>query len=90
MHDYDDLPVPPGPDPIDDADPQTLRVEILRLRDAVTAAYGRLEVARDRIAELEERERALADDNEHLHRELAKNPILRVARAVGRRVRPRP
>lgn len=83
---FDDLPVADDPDPIGSDDPAVLQLEILRLRDGLLAANGRTEVLRDRVAELEERERALDRANADLHAELARNPILRVARAIRRRL----
>lgn len=50
------------------------------------AANGRTEVLRDRIAELEQRERDLDRANADLHAELARNPVLRVARTIRRRL----
>lgn len=72
-------------DPIDSGDATVLRGEILRLRDHVAAAAGREEVLEDlvnqrdaRIAELDAHANALAE-------ELARNPVVRVGRAVARR-----
>ena len=80
-------PVPAeGPDPIDSSDPSALRPEILRLRDALLGEQARTEVLRDRVTELEAHVEALAADNETLHAELARNPLMRVVRAVGRRL----
>ena len=83
---FDDLPVSGDPDPIDDDDPVVLRTEILRLRESVLAANGRAEVADDRIAELERREHELDAVNAALHEELGRSPLLRIARAVRRRL----
>ena len=46
----------------------------------------RAEVADDRIAELERRERELDAVNAALHEELGRSPLLRIARAVRRRL----
>ncbi len=83
---FDDLPVADDPDPIGSDDAAVLRAEILRLRDGLLAANGRTEVLRDRIAELEQRERDLDRANADLHAELARNPVLRVARTIRRRL----
>lgn len=93
MTDFDDLPVPAGPDPIDDDDPMVLRTEILRLRESLLAVNGRTEALRDRIAELEQHEveldaanTELDRVNTELHAELGRNPVVRVARAAARRI----
>lgn len=87
MPTFDDVPVASDPDPIASDDPVVLREEILRLRDALLAGNGRTEVLRDRIAELEQHERDLDAANAALHAELGRNPVTRVVRAVGRRIR---
>lgn len=86
MSAFDDLPVDADPDPIGTDDPAVLRTEILRLRDALLGANGRTEVLRDRIAELETRERELDAANLALHEELSRSPVARVVRAVRRRL----
>ena len=86
MSTIDDLPVGGDPDPIDDDDPAVLRTEILRLRESLLAANGRAEVADDRIAELERREGELDTVNAALHEDLGRSPLLRIARAVRRRL----
>ena len=73
-------------DPIDSGDIQQLRLEILRLRDQVSAAAGREEVLRDLVAE---RDRRVAELDAHasaLAEELARNPVVRIARAVKRQI----
>ena len=86
MSELDDPPGTAGADPIDSTDPTVLRAEILSLRDRIHAAHGGAEVLRDRIGGLEERERVLADDNAFLHAELARSPLVRVLRALRRRI----
>lgn len=86
MHPFDDLPVADEPDPIESDDTAALRSEILRLRDGILAGNGRVEVLRDRILELETREAELDAANVALHEELGRNPVLRVARALRRRL----
>ena len=86
MSAFDDLPVGADPDPIDHDDPIVLRTEILRLRELLLASNGRAEVAADRIAELERRERELDAANAALHEELGRSPLLRIARALRRRL----
>ncbi|MDW3217941.1 MAG: hypothetical protein R8F63_04945 [Acidimicrobiales bacterium] len=83
---YDDLPVAADPDPVESADPDELRAEILRLRESLLAANGRTEVLRDRIAELETREEELDAANRRLHEDLARTPVARVVHAVRRRL----
>jgi hypothetical protein len=86
VHPFDDLPVPEGPDPIESGDPSMMRAEILRLRESMLGANGRVEVLRDRVAELEQRESELDRANAHLHAELARNPVARIVGAVRRRL----
>jgi len=86
VHPFDDLPVADEPDPIESDDTAALRSEILRLRDGILAGNGRVEVLRDRILELETREAELDAANVALHEELGRNPVLRVARALRRRL----
>lgn len=86
MTDFDDLPVPDGPDPIDSPDPEVLRLEILRLRESLLADNGRVEVLRDRIAELERREDELVTAHRALEAELAIPPLKRVIRALRHRL----
>ena len=73
-------------DPIDSDDPAVLRAEILALRDRVAAAGGREDVLQDLVAE---RDRRIAELDAHadaLAEELARNPVVRVGRAVMRRL----
>ncbi len=86
MATFDDLPVNDGADPAESADPTVLRAEILRLRESFLSSNGRTEVLRDRITELETRERELDEANQDLHTELARNPVMRLVRAVRRRI----
>lgn len=83
---FDDQPVAAVPDPIEADDPDVLRAEILRLRDRVLGADGRIEVLEDRVEELERRERELDDANRALHEELGRHPFNRVIHAVRRRL----
>ena len=127
---------PERPDPIDSADPQDLRVEILRLRDLVLGLGSSTEVSADRAAQLETQNNELADRaaqletqnneladraaqletqnneladraaqfetqnneldnvvnelnevNRALHAELGRSPMIRIARAVARRLK---
>ncbi len=82
---FDDLPIPEGEDPILSDDQRTLRTEILRLRESLLATNGRIEILTDRIDELEKIEARLHASNAELHAELARNPLIRVLRAVRRR-----
>ena len=86
MSAFDDLPVAAEPDPIGADDPDVLRAEILRLREQLLGANGRTEVLEDRIAELERREAELDAANRALHEELARNPAVRILRALRRRL----
>ena len=86
MSAFDDLPVAAEPDPIGTDDPDALRAEILRLREQLLGANGREEVLHDRIAELERREADLDAANRALHEELARNPLVRILRALRRRL----
>lgn len=83
---YDDLPVAADPDPVESADLDVLRAEILRLRESLLATNGRTEVLRDRIAELEASEEELDAANRQLHEDLARTPVARVVQAVRRRL----
>lgn len=73
-------------DPIDSDDAAVLRGEILRLRDELAAADGRREVLTDLVAEREARIAELDAHANALAEELARNPIVRVGRAVLRRL----
>jgi len=66
-------------DPIDSDDPIALRAEILALRDRLAAADGGKEVLEDLVAELEHQVAELSA-------ELARNPIVRIGRALTRRL----
>ena len=66
-------------DPIDSDDPIALRAEILALRDRLAAADGGKEVLEDLVAELEHHVAELSA-------ELARNPIVRIGRALTRRL----
>ncbi len=74
-------------DPIDDEDLEVLRHEILRLRDHAIGQDSRAEVLTDRVSELEAELHELGAINEELARELARNPLLRLARGVRLRLR---
>lgn len=81
-------------DPIDSADQADLRAEILRLRDQNIGLESRAEVLAERTADLEARtkelneaNRILGDKNQALEVELGRSPIIRVARAVARRLK---
>jgi hypothetical protein len=69
-------------DPIDSDDPVALRAEILALRDQLAAADGGKEILEDLVAE---HERHIAE----LANELARNPVMRIGRALRRRLRRR-
>ena len=73
-------------DPIDSDDPAVLRGEILHLRDEVAAAEGRREVLDDLVAERDARIDELDAQAAALAEELARNPLVRVGRAVLRRL----
>lgn len=90
MSTFDDLPVAGEPDPVESDDPTVLRTEILRLRDGLLGANGRAEVLRDRVDELERREARLAEENAELHTALGQHPLIRLARAVRRRLSTQP
>ncbi len=85
--DLEEMPVPEGPDPLDEGDIDTLRHEILRLRDIALGQRSRNHVLEDRIAELEVQVEGLAERNGILEAELARNPVVRTARAAGAAVR---
>lgn len=73
-------------DPIDSDDVGQLRQEILRLRDQVSAGTGREEVLTDLVAE---RDHQLAELDAHasaLAEELARNPVVRLGRALKRQI----
>jgi len=83
-------------DPIDSDDRSELRTEILRLRDLNLGAESRAEVLADRVAELEAQNTELNDAltnlneaNAALHVELGRSPLIRIARAIARRLNPR-
>jgi len=85
---------PEGPDPIDSTDPAELRSEILRLRDLGIGLTSHAEVLGERVADLESRNEQLEgtvaelnDLNQALHVELGRSPIIRIARAVARRLK---
>lgn len=87
---------PQGPDPIDSTDPTELRAEILRLRDLNIGLSSHAEVLAERLADLQSRNEELDGAvneldalNRALHVELGRSPIIRVARAVARRLKPR-
>ena len=67
-------------DPIDSDDLERLRHEILRLRDLTLGLASRAEVLEDRVQELEAHV-------EHLGAELARHPVVRVARRMARPLR---
>lgn len=85
---------PEGPDPIDSTDPAELRAEILRLRDLNIGLTSHAEVLNERVTDLKSRNEQLEitvnelnDLNRALHVELGRSPIIRIARAVARRLR---
>ena len=85
---------PEGPDPIDSTDPAELRAEILRLRDLNIGLTSQAEVLKEQVADLEARNEVLDDTvtelneaNQTLHVELGRSPIIRIARAVARRLK---
>ncbi len=85
---------PEGPDPIDSTDPAELRAEILRLRDLNIGLTSHSEVMDERVADLKNRNEQLDntvtelnDLNQALHVELGRSPIIRIARAVARRLK---
>lgn len=63
-----------NPDPIDSQDTETLRLEILRLRDKVLGAESQTEVLQDYIADLQQLNTEL---NQTIH-ELAENSNLAI------------
>lgn len=71
---------------IDSDDPDVLRAEILRLRDQLMGADGRLEVRDDRIAELERIETWLNDRVALLQADLDRRFDTRVRDALRRRL----
>ena len=71
---------------IDSDDPDVLRAEILRLRDQLMGADGRLEVRDDRIAELERIETWLNDRVALLQADLDRRFDTRVRGALRRRL----
>lgn len=79
-------PASSGPDMIDSDDPDVLRAEILRLRDQLMGADGRLEVRDDRIAELERIETWLNDRVALLQADLDRRFDTRVRDALRRRL----
>ena len=87
MPDRDGLPVPPGPDPLDGGEADVLRPEVLRLRDLVLGLRVRNDVLLDRVAELENQVEELAERNRAVEAELARNPVVRTARAAGAAMR---
>ncbi|MDE0702018.1 MAG: hypothetical protein F4Y27_02045 [Acidimicrobiaceae bacterium] len=85
---------PEGPDPIDSTDPDELRAEILRLRDLSIGMTSHAEVLGERLADLQTRNEQLDsavnelnDLNQALHVELGRSPLIRIARAVARRLK---
>lgn len=78
---------PDGPDPIDSIDEAELRAEILRLRDLNIGLESRAEVLAERAADLEARNNELNDHNRALEVELGRSPMIRIARAVARRLK---
>lgn len=71
---------------IDSDDPDVLRAEILRLREQLMGADGRLEVRDDRIAELERIETWLNDRVALLQADLDRRFDTRVRDALRRRL----
>ncbi len=85
---------PDGSDPIDSVDEAELRAEILRLRDLNIGLESRAEVLAERVADLEARNKEINDANQQLSDhsrelevELGRSPIIRIARAVARRLK---
>ncbi len=100
------------PDPIDSQNHETLRLEILRLRDLVLGAESQTEVLKDntevlkaKVTDLQQQNtelnqalhelasnseltiQGLLKSNEYLHTELQHTPVMRIARAVARRLK---
>ncbi len=75
------------PDPIDSVDQAELRAEILRLRDLNIGLESRAEVRAERVADLEAQNKELNVRNRALEVELGRSPMIRIARAVARRLR---
>jgi len=73
-----------GSDPVDSSDPQTLRAEILRLRDTALGEGARADVLADRVAELETELHALGAHAEALQARLNRSPLEMLARVVRR------
>ncbi len=85
---------PEGSDPINSTDPAELRAEILRVRDLSIGLTSHAEVLSERVADLETRNEELNsvvnelnEANQALHVELGHSPIIRIARAVARRLK---
>ncbi len=74
------------PDPIDSADLDVLRTEILGLRDPIRGAEAREQVLDDPVAELEQQVDSLAAETDRLSA-LASNPMVRATAAVTRPLR---
>ena len=75
----------PATDPIDSDDPAVLKAEILRARDEAAGSRTTAEVQADRVAELESELHALGAVIDELGAEV-RRPLVRVARAVQRRL----
>lgn len=70
-------------DPADSQDIAELRHEILRLRDQVVGAEARNKVLEDRVMELEDENARLDALSSRLHEELARSPVIRIARRIA-------
>ncbi len=80
-------PSPDDEDPIDRDDPDLLRREILRVRDLLIGAGAREEVLTDLVNERDQQIVELDRTVQNLSAELARNPLMRFARAALRRLR---
>ena len=85
---------PGGSDPIDSIDQAELRMEILRLRDLNIGLSSQAEVLAEQVADLESQNKELNntieqlnDHNHALEVELGRSPMIRIARAVARRLK---